>query len=73
MSSAKRQFGTQMDAQLIEALRNTVLGLRQVQGQDPTLSQARFVSDAIAKAIADAETEHNHGQPFAPVGPVDRA
>lgn len=64
MSSGKRPFGTQLDVGLIEQLRNTVLGLRQVPGQDPTLTQARFVSDAIEAAIDTAQQIHNAGRPF---------
>lgn len=64
--SVKRPFGTQLDAALIEDLRNTVLGLRQVPGQDPTLSQATFVSRALAAAIKQAQDTHNNGSPFTP-------
>lgn len=64
MSSSKRPFGTQLDTDLIDQLRNTVLGLRQVPGQDPTLTQARFVSEAIEAAIDTAQQVHNAGQPF---------
>ena len=59
--SAKRSFGTQLDAEVLQALRSTVLGLQQL---NPSLTVAEFVSKAITAAIEAAQDEFNHGQPW---------
>lgn len=59
--TAKRSFGTQLDAEVLQALRSTVLGLQQL---NPSLTVAEFVSKAITTAIESAQDEFNHGQPW---------
>lgn len=61
MSSQKRPFATQLDAELLQALRATVVGLQQL---DPSLTMGGFVSVAIQRAIHASQDEHNDGRPW---------
>lgn len=67
--SSKRSFGTQLDAEVLQALRSTVLGLQQI---NPSLTVAEFVSKAITTAIEAAQDEFNHGQPWPVTAAIPR-
>lgn len=59
--TTKRPFGTQLEPEVLQALRSTVLGLQQL---NPSLTVAEFVSRAITTAIRTAQDEYNDGHPW---------
>ncbi|WP_340541024.1 hypothetical protein [Nocardioides sp. GXZ039] len=61
-SPQRVRFGTQVDAEVLESARATVLALQRLLG--PRVSLASFTTDALAEHVRRAEREYNDGQPF---------
>ena len=61
--SAREAFSTQVDADILRAVRATVEGLQRILGpREVTL--AAFTTAALAEAVEQAESRYNEGRPF---------
>lgn len=59
--SAKKVFGVRIDPEVLQQLKDTVVGLQQL---NPAVTVGTFVEDAIQDAIQTAQDDHNNGQPW---------
>lgn len=66
----KEPFSTQVDKDIVAAVRATVRGLQYKLGPEVTLSG--FVTDALAAHVAEAEADHNDGKPWDVHGALTR-
>ncbi|MGK4578429.1 hypothetical protein, partial [Kitasatospora sp. HPMI-4] len=67
MSGKKEKVPAYLPVELLDRLRNTVVGLqRDPNVEDPPVSLSAFVEEAVEAAIAAAEYEHNGNRPYPP-------
>ncbi len=60
----KTRFSTQVDAEVVDAVRATVVALQRLHG--PSVTLGAFVTGALAEAVDRAQAEYNGGEPFPP-------
>ena len=61
----KEKVPAYLSVELLDRLRNTVVGLQRDPGVDePPVSLSAFVEAAVEAAVRQAEEEHNGGRPY---------
>jgi len=64
-SGKKDKVPAYLPVELLEQLRNTVVGLqRDADVEDPPVSLSAFVQAAVEAAVRQAEQQHNEGRPY---------
>jgi hypothetical protein len=67
VAGRKEKVPAYLPVDLLDRLRNTVVGLQRDPGVDqPPVSLSAFVEAAVAAAIEEAEERHNGGRPYPP-------